>query len=73
MAATALFKLLASVVAVTQLFAVRVGPGRELTAVASDVKIFQVNQLQVDGAGDKAGIEDGLQTCSQMGRAEKSP
>jgi hypothetical protein len=60
-AVAALFGFLAPVVAVAQLLAVGVSPGRELGPIARDVEVLQVNELQVDGAGHKAGVEEGME------------
>jgi hypothetical protein len=60
MAAATIFQLLAPVVAVAQLLAPGVSPGREFGAVTGGVEIIQVDELQVDGAGDKAGVEERL-------------
>ena len=51
----------AVVVAGAELLAVSVGPGVELGAIARDVQasvVVQVDELQVDGARDEAGVED---------------
>jgi hypothetical protein len=53
-AATMFLWFIASDVAVAQFLAVRVGPGREFRAVASDVEVIQANQLQANGTGDEA-------------------
>ena len=55
------FRFLGSVVAMAQLLAVGVGLGREFGSVASDVEVIEIDELQVDGAGDEASIEEGLQ------------
>lgn len=59
--AATLLGFLAPVVTVAQLLAMRVGPGGELGPIARNVEVLQVHELQVDRAGDKAGVEESLQ------------
>jgi hypothetical protein len=60
-AVAALLGFLALVVTVAEFLAVGVGPSGELGPVARDVEVLQVNELEVDGTGDKAGVEKGLE------------
>jgi hypothetical protein len=69
--AATVLRVLAPIVAGAELLAVGIGPGRELGAIASHVQVLEVNELEVDGAGDKAGIKDGLQGLLVAGEGSK--
>ena len=58
---TAFMSLLAVVIAGAELLAVRIGPGGELGPIASNVKVLQGDELEVDGARDEASVKDRLQ------------
>jgi hypothetical protein len=68
MAVAAVFQFLAPVVAIAQLLAPWVSPGREFGAVTGGVEIIQVDELQVDGASDKAGVEERLEDVFPWGK-----
>ena len=71
--AAAVLRVLAPIVAVAELLAVGVSPSWELGAIAGHVQMLEVNELQVNGARDKAGIEDGLQGLRVVGEGRKAP
>ena len=45
MAAAAILRFLATIVAVAELLAVRVGPSGQFAAITSDVEVFKVDEL----------------------------
>jgi len=53
--------LFAFVVALAVFASMRVRPGAQFGAVPCDIEVLEVNEPQLDGLGDHAGVEDGFE------------
>jgi hypothetical protein len=67
MAGAAIRQFLSPIIAIAELLAVRIGPGGEIGAVASDVEAIEGNEVELDRAPDKTSVEDELKSALVSG------